>query len=59
MCVLFILPIFLIAVSILMATKGLKKPKGRAVSLSFDEGVVGEVGRLSELINLADIREHP
>lgn len=22
-------------------------------------GVVGEVGRLSELINLADIREHP
>ncbi|HIE0805067.1 TPA: phosphoenolpyruvate--protein phosphotransferase [Proteus mirabilis] len=43
----------------LMATKGLKKPKGRAVSLSFGEGVVGEVGRLSELINLADIREHP
>ncbi|EPV8319232.1 phosphoenolpyruvate--protein phosphotransferase [Proteus mirabilis] len=43
----------------LMATKGLKKPKGSAVSLSFDEGVVGEVGRLSELINLADIREHP
>lgn len=43
----------------LMATKGLKKPKERAVSLSFDEGVVGEVGRLSELINLADIREHP
>ena len=43
----------------LMATKGLKRPKGRAVSLSFDEGVVGEVGRLSELINLADIREHP
>lgn len=43
----------------LMATKRLKKPKGRAVSLSFDEGVVGEVGRLSELINLADIREHP
>lgn len=43
----------------LMATKGLKKPRGRAVSLSFYEGVVGEVGRLSELINLADIREHP
>lgn len=43
----------------LMATKGLKKPRGRAVILSFDEGVVGEVGRLSELINLADIREHP
>ena len=34
----------------LMATKGLKKPRGRAVSLSFNEGVVGEVGRLSELI---------
>lgn len=43
----------------LMATKGLKKPRGRAVSLSFNEGVVGEVERLSELINLADIREHP
>ncbi|MEX3026104.1 phosphoenolpyruvate--protein phosphotransferase [Proteus sp. STS61-E] len=43
----------------LMATKGLKKPRGRAVSLSFDEGVVGEVGRLSELINFADVREHP
>lgn len=43
----------------LMATQGLKKPRGRAVSLSFDEGVVGEVGRLSELINLADVREHP
>ncbi|MDC9590055.1 phosphoenolpyruvate--protein phosphotransferase [Xenorhabdus sp. XENO-10] len=43
----------------LMATKGLKKPKGQAISLAFDEGVVGQVGRLSELINLADVREHP
>lgn len=43
----------------LMATKGLKKPRGQAISLAFDEGVVGEVGRLSELINLADVREHP
>ncbi|PHM36680.1 phosphoenolpyruvate--protein phosphotransferase [Xenorhabdus innexi] len=43
----------------LMATRGLKKPEKRAVSLSFDEGVVGEVGRLSELINLADVRDHP
>ncbi|AOM42292.1 phosphoenolpyruvate--protein phosphotransferase [Xenorhabdus hominickii] len=43
----------------LMATRGLNKPKGRAISLAFDEGVVGEVGRLSELINLADVRDHP
>ncbi|MDX7987097.1 phosphoenolpyruvate--protein phosphotransferase [Xenorhabdus sp. 12] len=43
----------------LMATKGLRKPKERVISLAFDEGVVGEVGRLSELINLADIRDHP
>ncbi|MBD2814727.1 phosphoenolpyruvate--protein phosphotransferase [Xenorhabdus sp. Flor] len=43
----------------LMATKGLKKPEKRVISLSFDEGVVGEVGRLSELINLADVRDHP
>ncbi|CDG88601.1 phosphoenolpyruvate--protein phosphotransferase [Xenorhabdus bovienii] len=43
----------------LMATRGLKKPKERAISLAFDEGVVGEVGRLSELINLADVRDHP
>ncbi|MBD1229170.1 phosphoenolpyruvate--protein phosphotransferase [Xenorhabdus griffiniae] len=43
----------------LMATKGLRKPRGQAISLSFDEGVVGQVGRLSELINLADVREHP
>ncbi|WP_340620865.1 phosphoenolpyruvate--protein phosphotransferase [Xenorhabdus siamensis] len=43
----------------LMATKGLKKPEKRVISLSFNEGVVGEVGRLSELINLADVRDHP
>ncbi|MBI6548862.1 phosphoenolpyruvate--protein phosphotransferase [Xenorhabdus lircayensis] len=43
----------------LMATKGLRKPKGRVISLAFNEGVVGEVGRLSELINLADVRDHP
>ncbi|MDR0217345.1 MAG: phosphoenolpyruvate--protein phosphotransferase [Enterobacteriaceae bacterium] len=43
----------------LMATKGLRKKEKRIVSLSFDEGVVGEVGRLSKLINLADVREHP
>ncbi|KLU17027.1 MULTISPECIES: phosphoenolpyruvate--protein phosphotransferase [Xenorhabdus] len=43
----------------LMATKGLRKPRGQAISLAFDEGVVGQVGRLSELINLADVRDHP
>ncbi|MBD2811436.1 phosphoenolpyruvate--protein phosphotransferase [Xenorhabdus sp. Vera] len=43
----------------LMATRGLRKPKGRSVSLAFNEGVVGEVGRLSELINLSDVRDHP
>lgn len=43
----------------LMATRGLRKPRGRAVSLAFGEGVVGQVGQLSELINLADIRSHP
>ncbi|MDX8000111.1 phosphoenolpyruvate--protein phosphotransferase [Xenorhabdus sp. Reich] len=43
----------------LMATKGLIKPKWRSISLAFGEGVVGEVGRLSELINLADVRDHP
>lgn len=43
----------------LMATQGLKKPKGIAVRLGFDEGVVGAVGRQSEMLNLADIREHP
>ncbi|MBD2781033.1 phosphoenolpyruvate--protein phosphotransferase [Xenorhabdus szentirmaii] len=43
----------------LMATKGLTKPKWRMIRLAFGEGVVGEVGRLSELINLADVRDHP
>ncbi|AYA42116.1 phosphoenolpyruvate--protein phosphotransferase [Xenorhabdus nematophila] len=43
----------------LMATRGLRKPEGNSVSLAFGEGVVGEVGRLSELINLDDVRDHP
>lgn len=43
----------------LMATRGLKKPSGVAIRLGFDEGVVGAVGRQSEMLNLADIREHP
>ena len=38
----------------LMATRGLKKPRGRTVALAFDEGLVGLVGRLAEPINLAD-----
>ena len=36
----------------LMATRGLKKPRGRTVTLAFDEGIVGLVGRLAEPINL-------
>ncbi|WP_114194533.1 phosphoenolpyruvate--protein phosphotransferase [Edaphovirga cremea] len=43
----------------LMATRGLKKPRGRTVTLAFDEGVVGLVGRLAEPINLADAQSHP
>ncbi|WP_353167876.1 phosphoenolpyruvate--protein phosphotransferase [Providencia sp.] len=43
----------------LMATRGLKKPSGIAIRLGFDEGVVGAVGRQSEMLNLADAREHP
>lgn len=43
----------------LMATRGLKKPKGRTVALAFDEGIVGLVGRLAEPINLADAQKHP
>ena len=35
----------------LMATRGLKKPRGRTVTLAFDEGIVGLVGRLAEPIN--------
>ena len=34
----------------LMATRGLKKPRGRTVALAFDEGLVGLVGRLAEPI---------
>ncbi|MCX8956887.1 phosphoenolpyruvate--protein phosphotransferase [Erwinia psidii] len=43
----------------LMATRGLKKPRGRTVALAFDEGIVGLVGRLAEPINLADAQAHP
>ncbi|MGE4801743.1 phosphoenolpyruvate--protein phosphotransferase [Yersinia hibernica] len=43
----------------LMATRGLKKPRGRIITLAFDEGVVGLVGRLAEPINLADAQSHP
>ncbi|MCG8707259.1 phosphoenolpyruvate--protein phosphotransferase [Brenneria sp. 4F2] len=43
----------------LMATRGLKKPRGRAVTLAFGQGVVGLVGQRAELINLADARAHP
>ncbi|HDU5924587.1 phosphoenolpyruvate--protein phosphotransferase [Klebsiella aerogenes] len=43
----------------LMATRGLKKPRGCTVALAFDEGLVGLVGRLAEPINLADAQKHP
>ncbi|MEA1064117.1 phosphoenolpyruvate--protein phosphotransferase [Erwinia sp. HR93] len=43
----------------LMATRGLKKPRGRTITLAFDEGLVGLVGRLAEPINLADAQKHP
>lgn len=43
----------------LMANKGLKKPRGRTITLAFDEGIVGLVGRLAEPINLADAQKHP
>jgi len=43
----------------LMATRGLKKPRSRTVTLAFDEGIVGLVGRLAEPINLADAQKHP
>ncbi len=36
-----------------------KKPRGRTVTLAFDEGIVGLVGRLAEPINLADAQKHP
>ncbi|MCL2892997.1 phosphoenolpyruvate--protein phosphotransferase [Brenneria tiliae] len=43
----------------LMATRGLKKPRGRTVTLAFGQGVVGLVGQRAEPINLADARTHP
>ena len=43
----------------LMATRGLKKPRGKIVTLAFDQGIVGLVGRLAEPINLADAQRHP
>ncbi|MCE9938482.1 MULTISPECIES: phosphoenolpyruvate--protein phosphotransferase [Serratia] len=43
----------------LMATRGLKKPRGRTIALAFDEGIVGLVGRRAEPINLADAQSHP
>ncbi|QKJ88498.1 Phosphoenolpyruvate-protein phosphotransferase [Paramixta manurensis] len=43
----------------LMATRGLKKPRGKSVALAFDEGIVGLVGRRAEPINLADAQSHP
>lgn len=43
----------------LMATRGLKKPRGSTITLAFDEGIVGLVGRLAEPINLADAQRHP
>lgn len=36
----------------LMATRGLKKPRGRTVALAFDEGIVGLVGRLADPLTL-------
>lgn len=43
----------------LMATRGLKKPRGRTVTLAFGQGIVGLVGQRAEPINLADARAHP
>ncbi|CAJ0993224.1 phosphoenolpyruvate--protein phosphotransferase [Pantoea sp. Nvir] len=43
----------------LMATQGLKKPRRRVITLAFDEGIVGLVGRLAEPVNLADAQSHP
>lgn len=43
----------------LMATRGLKKPRNRTVTLQFDEGIVGLVGRRAEPINLANAQSHP
>lgn len=43
----------------LMATRGLKKPRGRLVTLAFGQGIVGLVGQRAEPINLADAQAHP
>lgn len=43
----------------LMATRGLKKPRGHTVTFAFDEGIVGLVGRKAGPINLADAQKHP
>ncbi len=43
----------------LMATRGLSKPAEQTITLAFDEGIVGLVGRLAEPINLADAQKHP
>ena len=43
----------------LMATRGLKKPRGRTVTPAFDEGIVGPVGRLAEPIKPCRCAKHP
>ncbi|QZN95331.1 phosphoenolpyruvate--protein phosphotransferase [Symbiopectobacterium purcellii] len=43
----------------LMATRGLKKPRGRLITLAFGQGIVGLVGQRAEPINLADAQAHP
>jgi phosphotransferase system enzyme I (PtsP) len=43
----------------LMATRGLKKPRGRTVALAFDEGIVGLVGRLAEPLLPAAAPRYP
>lgn len=43
----------------LMATRGLKKPRGRLITLAFGQGIVGLVGQRAEPINLADAQSHP
>ncbi len=42
----------------LMATRGLKKPRGRTVTLALDEGIVGLVGRLAEPISASRHEVH-
>ncbi|WP_127960250.1 phosphoenolpyruvate--protein phosphotransferase [Serratia microhaemolytica] len=43
----------------LMATRGLKKPPGQIITLAFEQGIVGLIGRTAEPINLADAHSHP